>query len=100
MGAATAVAAVGALLALTDSGSPLRGPCTLFFLLAAPAAVGRGGTARAGSVRPDARRPCGLGRPQHAGGPGHAGRAPLVRPRRSDRRDRTEPAAAPVGSAT
>jgi hypothetical protein len=40
MGAATAVAAVGALLALTDSGSPLRGPCTLFFLLAAPAAAG------------------------------------------------------------
>ncbi|MEU6509558.1 hypothetical protein [Streptomyces sp. NPDC046942] len=36
-GAATAIAAVGALLALTDSGSPLRGPCTLFFLLAAPA---------------------------------------------------------------
>ncbi|WP_245790583.1 hypothetical protein [Streptomyces monashensis] len=39
MGAATAVAAVGALLALTGSGSPLRGPCTLFFLLAAPAAA-------------------------------------------------------------
>jgi hypothetical protein len=39
MGAATAVAMVGALLALTDSGSPLRGPCTLFFLLAAPAAA-------------------------------------------------------------
>ncbi|MGV4984883.1 hypothetical protein ACVB8X_10495 [Streptomyces sp. NRAIS4] len=36
-GAATAVAAVGALLALADSASPLRGPCTLFFLLAAPA---------------------------------------------------------------
>jgi hypothetical protein len=39
MGAATAVATVGALLALTGSGSPLRGPCTLFFLLAAPAAA-------------------------------------------------------------
>ncbi|MEU6402672.1 hypothetical protein [Streptomyces sp. NPDC046985] len=38
-GAATAVAAVGAVLALTDSGSPLRGPLTLFFLLAAPAAA-------------------------------------------------------------
>ncbi|QHA09542.1 hypothetical protein GQF42_11365 [Streptomyces broussonetiae] len=36
-GAATAVAATGALLALLDSTSPLRGPCTLFFLLAAPA---------------------------------------------------------------
>ncbi|MFJ9819776.1 hypothetical protein ACIRU3_31845 [Streptomyces sp. NPDC101151] len=36
-GAATAVGAVGALLALTDTGSPLRGPSTLFFLLAAPA---------------------------------------------------------------
>ncbi|MEU1403923.1 hypothetical protein ABZ471_16375 [Streptomyces sp. NPDC005728] len=40
-GAATAVGAVGALLALTDAGSPLRAPCTLFFLLTAPAvAVG------------------------------------------------------------
>lgn len=38
-GAATAVGAVGALLALTDAGSPLRGPCTLFFLFAAPAAA-------------------------------------------------------------
>jgi hypothetical protein len=28
---------MGALLALTGSGSPLRGPLTLFFLLAAPA---------------------------------------------------------------
>ncbi|MER8016547.1 hypothetical protein ACIQ7S_25540 [Streptomyces griseoluteus] len=36
-GAASATAACGALLALTDSGSPLRGPCALFFLLAAPA---------------------------------------------------------------
>jgi hypothetical protein len=36
-GAATAVGAVGALLALIDSASPLRGPCTLFFLLVAPA---------------------------------------------------------------
>ncbi|KUN84517.1 hypothetical protein AQJ66_15830 [Streptomyces bungoensis] len=31
--------AVGATLALTDSGSPLRGPFALFFLLAAPAAA-------------------------------------------------------------
>ena len=36
-GAATAVGGFGALLALVDSGSPLRGPLTLFFLLAAPA---------------------------------------------------------------
>lgn len=36
-GAATAVGAVGALLTLIDSASPLRGPCTLFFLLMAPA---------------------------------------------------------------
>ncbi|MEU9478311.1 hypothetical protein [Streptomyces sp. NPDC048191] len=36
-GAATAVALVGALLALIDSASSLRGPSTLFFLLAAPA---------------------------------------------------------------
>ncbi|TGN73345.1 hypothetical protein E5083_26815 [Streptomyces bauhiniae] len=36
-GAATGTAACGALLALIDSGSPLRGPCALFFLLAAPA---------------------------------------------------------------
>ncbi|MFE6159769.1 hypothetical protein ACFQ7F_12755 [Streptomyces sp. NPDC056486] len=33
---AVAVGAVGAMLALTDIGSPLRGPFTLFFLLAAP----------------------------------------------------------------
>ncbi len=40
-GVAVAVAAVGATLALTDAPSPLRGPLTLFFLLAAPAlAVG------------------------------------------------------------
>jgi hypothetical protein len=40
-GAAVAVAGVGAILALSGSGSPLRGPLTLFFLLAAPAtAVG------------------------------------------------------------
>lgn len=40
-GVAVAVAAVGAVLALTDTASPLRGPFTLFFLLAAPAvAVG------------------------------------------------------------
>ncbi|MCI3275591.1 hypothetical protein [Streptomyces cylindrosporus] len=36
-GAATAVGGFGAFLALLDSGSPLRGPLTLFFLLAAPA---------------------------------------------------------------
>ncbi|MFE4412435.1 hypothetical protein [Streptomyces sp. NPDC056821] len=36
-GAATAVGGIGALLALTGSDSPLRGPLTLFFLLAAPA---------------------------------------------------------------
>jgi uncharacterized membrane protein len=35
-GAATVVAVVGALLALADVDSPLRGPFTLFFLLAAP----------------------------------------------------------------
>ncbi|MFF4212302.1 hypothetical protein ACFYZE_23665 [Streptomyces sp. NPDC001796] len=41
MGAAVTVAAVGAILALCGSDSPLRGPFTLFFLLAAPAtAVG------------------------------------------------------------
>ncbi|KUN00955.1 hypothetical protein AQI95_33375 [Streptomyces yokosukanensis] len=60
-GAATAVAAVGALLALTDSASPLRGPCTLLFLLSAPAVAfaaalrglepyGRALSALAGSV--------------------------------------------------
>jgi hypothetical protein len=38
-GAATAVAGCGALLALVGSDSPLRGPFTLFFLLAAPAAA-------------------------------------------------------------
>ncbi|WP_445525030.1 hypothetical protein [Streptomyces cyslabdanicus] len=38
-GAATAVAGIGALLALTGSGSSLRGPLTLFFLLTAPAAA-------------------------------------------------------------
>jgi len=42
-GAATAVGAAGALLTLTGADSPLRGPCTLFLLLAAPAAaVGSG----------------------------------------------------------
>ncbi|MFR0353621.1 hypothetical protein [Streptomyces sediminimaris] len=35
-GAATAVGGSGALLALAGSDSPLRGPLTLFFLLAAP----------------------------------------------------------------
>ncbi|MGW1957381.1 hypothetical protein ACWCPI_32290 [Streptomyces sp. NPDC001920] len=38
-GAATAVGGLGAMLALVDSDSPLRGPFTLFFLLAAPAAA-------------------------------------------------------------
>ncbi|MFF1643336.1 hypothetical protein ACFVXA_38120 [Streptomyces sp. NPDC058246] len=38
-GAATAIGAVGAILALADVGSPLRGPLTLFFLLAAPSAA-------------------------------------------------------------
>ncbi|TGA98781.1 hypothetical protein [Streptomyces sp. MZ04] len=38
-GAAVAVGAVGAMLALTDIDSPLRGPFTLFFLLAAPGAA-------------------------------------------------------------
>jgi hypothetical protein len=38
-GAATGAAGVGAVLALTGDGSPLRGPFTLFFLLAAPAAA-------------------------------------------------------------
>lgn len=40
-GAATAIAGVGAALALADIGSPLRAPFTLFFLIVAPAcAVG------------------------------------------------------------
>ncbi|WP_030778948.1 hypothetical protein [Streptomyces sp. NRRL S-920] len=38
-GAAVAVGAVGAMLALVDLESPLRGPFTLFFLLAAPGAA-------------------------------------------------------------
>ncbi|MFJ6741989.1 hypothetical protein ACIQOU_24245 [Streptomyces sp. NPDC091279] len=38
-GAATAVGGTGVLLALTGSHSPLRGPFTLFFLLAAPGAA-------------------------------------------------------------
>lgn len=38
-GAVTAVGGIGALLALTDSSSPLRAPFTLFFLLVAPAAA-------------------------------------------------------------
>ncbi|MEV0637104.1 hypothetical protein AB0I77_19535 [Streptomyces sp. NPDC050619] len=38
-GAATAVGGCGALLALTESDSPLRGPLTLFFLFAAPTAA-------------------------------------------------------------
>ncbi|MFJ4004864.1 hypothetical protein ACIPWL_15635 [Streptomyces sp. NPDC090023] len=63
-GAATGTAACGALLALMDSGSPLRGPCALFFLLAAPALAialalrgldpfGRAITALAGAVALD-----------------------------------------------
>ncbi|WP_245877089.1 DUF1616 domain-containing protein [Streptomyces glaucescens] len=36
-GAATAAGGLGALLAFTGQGSPLRGPFVLFFLLAAPA---------------------------------------------------------------
>ncbi|MEU9123019.1 hypothetical protein AB0C96_24670 [Streptomyces sp. NPDC048506] len=36
-GAAVAVAALGAVLALADVPSPLRAPCTLFLLLGAPA---------------------------------------------------------------
>ncbi|MEU1453115.1 hypothetical protein [Streptomyces avermitilis] len=40
-GAATAIGGVGAVLTLADVDSPLRGPFTLFFLLAAPSvAVG------------------------------------------------------------
>ncbi|MFF3467977.1 hypothetical protein [Streptomyces sp. NPDC002619] len=38
-GAAIAVGGAGAVLALTDVNSPLRGPFTLFFLLAAPTAA-------------------------------------------------------------
>ncbi|WP_198547250.1 hypothetical protein [Streptomyces jeddahensis] len=38
-GAAVAVGGVGAALALIDVDAPLRGPFTLFFLLAAPAAA-------------------------------------------------------------
>ena len=38
-GAAVGRGGFGALLALADSDSPLRGPFTLFFLLAAPAAA-------------------------------------------------------------
>lgn len=38
-GAATAVGAIGALLALTGSDSALRGPFALFFLLVAPASA-------------------------------------------------------------
>ncbi len=60
-GAATAVGGFGAALALAGSDSPLRGPLTLFFLLAAPAAaigaalrglepIGRTIAALAGSV--------------------------------------------------
>ncbi|MFF4714738.1 hypothetical protein ACFY2V_25550 [Streptomyces eurythermus] len=63
-GAAAAVAAAGALLALIHSGSPLRAPCTLFFLLAAPAGaiaaalrgpdpLGRAVTALAGAIAVD-----------------------------------------------
>jgi hypothetical protein len=63
-GAATAVSAAGALLAFTDSGSPLRAPCALLFLLVAPAVaiatalrglepLGRAVTALAGAVVAD-----------------------------------------------
>ncbi|WP_228022527.1 hypothetical protein, partial [Streptomyces acidicola] len=38
-GVAAVVAAAGALLAFADADSPLRGPFTLFFLLAAPGAA-------------------------------------------------------------
>ena len=38
-GAAFVVAGVGAILALSGADSPLRGPFTLFFLLAAPASA-------------------------------------------------------------
>lgn len=38
-GGGAAVAVVGALLALTDTASPLRGPFVLFFLVAAPGAA-------------------------------------------------------------
>ncbi|MEU2063390.1 hypothetical protein [Streptomyces sp. NPDC013455] len=38
-GAATAVAATGAVLALLDAGTPLRAPSTFLFLLLAPAAA-------------------------------------------------------------
>ncbi len=38
-GAAVAVGGVGAALALFDLDAPLRGPCALFFLIAAPAAA-------------------------------------------------------------
>lgn len=60
-GVATGIGGLGAILALVGSDSPLRGPFTLFFLLAAPAAalaaalrgldpLGRVLTALAGSV--------------------------------------------------
>ncbi|MFI9426385.1 hypothetical protein ACIG54_22835 [Streptomyces achromogenes] len=63
-GAAAAAVTAGALLALIDSGSPLRAPCTLFFLLAAPAGaiaaalrgpdpLGRAVTALAGAIAVD-----------------------------------------------
>jgi hypothetical protein len=44
-GAAVGIAAIGAALALADIDSPLRAPCTLFFLVAVPAAA-LGGTLR------------------------------------------------------
>ena len=52
-GAATAVGGLGAILALVDSDSLLRGPFTLFFLLTAPAvaiAAALGGLAPLGRV--------------------------------------------------
>ncbi|MFI9244527.1 hypothetical protein ACIGXF_18480 [Streptomyces sp. NPDC053086] len=63
-GAATAVSAAGASLAFIDSDSPLRAPCALLFLLAAPAVaiatalrgldpLGRAVTALAGAIVAD-----------------------------------------------
>ncbi|MFD0392994.1 hypothetical protein ACFQ3Z_11765 [Streptomyces nogalater] len=61
---AVAAAVTAGALALIDSGSPLRAPCTLFFLLAAPAGaiaaalrgpdpLGRAVTAVAGAIAVD-----------------------------------------------
>ncbi|OIK25364.1 hypothetical protein [Streptomyces malaysiense] len=56
-GAAAAVPTAGAVLALTGSNSPLRGPCTLLFLLLAPAA---GLAAALRGLDPFARALCAL----------------------------------------